>query len=154
MRRAGQHLAVVVDEYGGTDGIVTLEDLIEEIAGEMVQGAGDAPAAVSGLDEAQEIDGRTNLDDLAESTAIELPPGPYDTVAGYLMARLGRLPAEGDTVVVQGRALTVLEMDGRRVARIAVGAVGPPAGTGVGNDQETRPPAEFRAGIDARETRR
>jgi len=126
MRRSGQHLAVVVDEYGGTDGIVTLEDLIEEIAGEMVaDGARGPTVAEPEAAGAHEVDGRINLDDFAEVTGLELPVGPYDTVAGYLMARLGRLPAEGDAAAVDGRMLTVLEIDGRRVARIAVSPADP-----------------------------
>ncbi len=119
MRGAGQHLAVVVDEYGGTDGIVTLEDLVEEIVGEMTSDVrrGVAPSARAG-----EVDGMLNLDDFREATGLELPAGPYNTVAGYLMARLGRLPVEGDSVSVHGRALTVASMEARRITRIKVGS--------------------------------
>jgi len=101
MRSAGQHLAVVVDEYGGTDGIVTIEDLVEEIVGEMrsddeePDGRHALPAGYQG-----EVDGRLNLDDFEEQTGISLEPGPYDTAAGFLMARLGRVPREGDVVQV------------------------------------------------------
>lgn len=127
MRRSGQHLAVVVDEYGGTDGIVTLEDLIEEIAGEMLPRRADGgTAADPEAAAAHQLDGRTNLDDFAEVTGLELPPGPYDTIAGYLMSRLGRVPDEGDAVDVGGRLITVVDMDGRRVAKVAVNAA-PPA---------------------------
>jgi putative hemolysin len=121
LRGSGEYLAVVVDEYGGTDGIVTLEDLLEEIVGEMMeQDSAKPPGAVQAIGRHEEVDGRLNLDDFAEATGISLPPGPYDTAAGYLMAGLGRLPEPGDSVVCEDRVLTVSAMDGRRIARIEV----------------------------------
>jgi putative hemolysin len=121
MRRENQHLAIVVDEYGGTDGIVTLEDLIEEVIGEIydeydeeVDQDRQAPGGP------REVDGLLNLDDFAEVTGLRLPDGPYETVAGYVLAELGRLPQVGDTITVDGRTLTVLELDGRRIARLRV----------------------------------
>jgi putative hemolysin len=122
MRRENQHMAIVVDEYGGTDGIVTLEDLIEEVIGEIYD---EYDAAVAAEEDAapdgpQDVDGLLNLDDFTEATGLRLPEGPYETVAGYVLAELGRLPAVGDTVEVEGRTLTVLELDGRRIARLSV----------------------------------
>jgi putative hemolysin len=122
MRRENQHMAIVADEYGGTDGIVTLEDLIEEVIGEIydeydAEVAAEEDAAPDGP---QEVDGLLNLDDFAEVTGLRLPDGPYETVAGYVLAELGRLPEVGDTVEVEGRTLTVLELDGRRIARLSV----------------------------------
>jgi putative hemolysin len=114
MRREGHHLAVVVDEYGQTDGIVTLEDLVEELVGE-VHGDGD-----DGSDGELGIDGRTNLNDFAERCGFPLPAGPYETVGGFVMARLGRLPHPGDEVAVGGRRLVVTECEGRRVSRVSV----------------------------------
>jgi putative hemolysin len=122
MRRENQHLAIVVDEYGGTDGIVTLEDLIEEVIGEIYDeyDAEVAPEDGERPDGPREVDGLLNLDDFTEVTGLRLPEGPYETVAGYVLAELGRLPGIGDTVEVEGRTLTVLELDGRRIARLSV----------------------------------
>ncbi|WP_433214566.1 hemolysin family protein [Dactylosporangium sp. CS-047395] len=116
MRREGHHLAVVVDEYGGTAGIVTLEDLIEELVGE-IHDEYDAPPGPPRVDE---VDGRLNLADLAERIGLTLPTGPYETVAGFLMARLGKVPAVGDQVRHDGWHLQVSTVEGRRVARVKV----------------------------------
>jgi putative hemolysin len=121
MRRENQHVAIVVDEYGGTDGIVTLEDLIEEVIGEIYdEYDAEAPEDGGHADGPQEVDGLLNLDDFTEATGLRLPEGPYETVAGYVLAELGRLPEIGDTVEVEGRELRVLELDGRRIARLSV----------------------------------
>ncbi len=121
MRREGSHLAVVVDEYGGTAGIVTLEDLVEELVGDIRDEydveEGATAAAIGGL---LDIDGLTNIEDFAEQTGVSLPEGPYETVAGYVVARLGRLPATGDTVDHGGVRLEVLDVDGRRASRLRV----------------------------------
>ncbi|KOX05672.1 putative hemolysin [Micromonospora profundi] len=138
MRRERHHLAVVIDEYGGTAGIVTLEDLIEELVGEIHDEYDTAPDPVHGGLPAV-VDGRLNLADFAERTGVVLPDGPYETVGGYVMAALGRLPVTGDEVTVPagpaddggldpgdppgGWLLRVLALDGRRVARLAVSAV-------------------------------
>jgi putative hemolysin len=121
MRRNGDHLAVVVDEYGGTAGIVTLEDLIEELVGDIRDeyDVGDDEAKqLRGGD--LEVDGLLNLDDFAEATDSALPDGPYETVAGAIMATLGRLPRNGDAVELDGIRLKVTKMDGRRIARVRV----------------------------------
>jgi putative hemolysin len=121
MRRNGDHLAVVVDEYGGTAGIVTLEDLIEELVGDIrdeYDVTDDEAKQFPGGD--LEVDGLLNLDDFADATGTELPDGPYETVAGAIMATLGRLPRTGDAVELGGIRLKVTKMDGRRVARVRV----------------------------------
>jgi putative hemolysin len=128
MRKENRHFAIVVDEYGGTDGIVTLEDLIEEVIGDIYDEY-DEDVATDSDEPAEgphEVDGLWNLDDFAEATGLKLPEGPYETVAGYVLAELGRLPVVGDTVTVEGRTLSVLELDGRRIARISVSAAPQP----------------------------
>ena len=121
MRREGQHLAVVVDEYGGTAGIVTLEDLIEEVIGDIRDeyDVGSAePRTLRGGD--IEVDGLLNLDEFTEQTGVVLPEGPYETVAGYVMNALGHVPKAGEAVEAPGVRLKVATLDGRRIARVRV----------------------------------
>ncbi|HEV2343535.1 MAG TPA: hemolysin family protein [Actinocrinis sp.] len=119
MRRDSFHLAIVLDEYGGTAGIVTLEDLVEEVIGDIRDEYDIARARVTRLRDGDlELDGLINLEDFHEETGIELTDGPYETLAGYIMARLGRVPAVGDQVTFDGLKLTVHAMDGRRISRV------------------------------------
>lgn len=128
MRRRSTHLAIVLDEYGGTAGIVTLEDLVEELIGDIKDEYDAAEGETTRLRSGDvEVDGLLNLDDFAEETGVELPDGPYETVAGFLAAQLGRVPSVGDEGTVDGYKLTVTEMDGRRVARVRVHHVSPEA---------------------------
>jgi putative hemolysin len=120
MRDEGQHLAIVVDEYGGTAGIVTMEDLVEELIGD-IRDEYDVEEDVVILPAGEiEIDGLTNLNDFATETGIRLPDGPYETLAGFVMAMLGHVPAAGERVEVTDFELTVTEMDGRRIAKVRV----------------------------------
>ena len=101
MRQAGQHIAIVVDEYGGTDGMVTLEDLIEELVGEIWDEYDDEERRTRlSLHESRILDGSTILQDFAVRTGIHLPEGPYETVAGWMLARLGRIARDGDVVEI------------------------------------------------------
>jgi putative hemolysin len=145
MRREWAHLAIVVDEYGGTAGIVTLEDLVEELIGDIRDeyDIGESPATRLPRGEV-DVDGLLNLDEFAEQTGIELPEGPYETVAGYVLATLGEVPSPGDSTRVPGFVITVTEMDGRRIARLRVTPVpqGPPTGQIIpgGTHQPPGPP--------------
>ncbi len=98
MRRASSHIAIVLDEYGGTAGIVTMEDLVEELVGDITDEYDIVSEDRSTFRGALVVDGLTSLDDFADKTGFVLPEGPYDTVAGFFMARLGQLPAIGDVV--------------------------------------------------------
>ncbi|MFC8451323.1 hemolysin family protein [Kitasatospora sp. NPDC057223] len=126
MRREGHHLAIVVDEYGGTAGIVSLEDLVEEVIGEIRdEYDSQEPTTTRRLaGGGMELDGLLNLGDFTEETGVTVPEGPYETVAGYVVAELGRLPLDGDQVrMADGVLLTVAKLEGRRIARLRVSAV-------------------------------
>ena len=132
MRRTSSHLAIVLDEYGGTAGIVTMEDLVEELVGDITDEYDvitEHPANARGE---EVVDGLTTLDEFTERTGLVLPEGPYDTLAGYFMAQLGRLPSVGDVAEVEVGAgenasegmarleLQVSELDGRRASAFVV----------------------------------
>lgn len=122
LRRARVHIAVVVDEYGGTDGIVTLEDLVEELVGEIEDeyDADDVAPARAGVGEFA-VDARLTIEECAERSGLVLPDGPYETVAGYVVARLGHLGAVGDQVEgPDGERIVISAVSGRRVTEVTV----------------------------------
>ena len=128
MRRGGHHLAVVADEYGGTAGIVTLEDLVEELVGDIhdeYDQGGATPAHAVRPGSPFEVDGLLNLEDFAEESGVVLPDGPYETVAGWFVSQLGRLPAIGDQLSVASAGFEVIELDGRRISRLRVTPIVP-----------------------------
>nr|WP_216077325.1 hemolysin family protein [Isoptericola sediminis] len=117
MRQEGIHLAVVRDEYGGTDGIATLEDLVEELVRD-IRAEPDPRSPELGTDE---VDAGLTLEDFARETGIELPEGPYETAAGFVLAALGRIAVPGDVVRVAGTTLTVTAVDRQRIRALHVG---------------------------------
>jgi CBS domain containing-hemolysin-like protein len=120
-RRTNQHMAIVVDEYGGTEGIVTLEDLLEEIVGE-IEDEFDLPdESVEQVDEdTVRIDGTFPIDDFNEQFRTELPVEDYHTIAGFVFGQLGRAPERGDEVNHDGMLFRVEEVEGQRIDKLAV----------------------------------
>jgi putative hemolysin len=124
LQRRKVHIAIVLDEYGGTAGLVTIEDLIEEIVGE-IQDEYDVeePMIVTLSDDEARVDGRAAIDDLVEhfgATLDEEDREQYDTVGGLVYHEIGGVPEVGDTVEVDGLTLTVESTDGRRVGKVLV----------------------------------
>lgn len=122
LREHGMQMAVVVDEYGGTAGVVTLEDVIEELVGEVADEHDPRRAGVHRTaDDSWSVPGLLRPDELVESTGVTVPDdGAYETLGGLVMARLGRVPHAGDVVQVPRAVLQVEQMDGRRVERLRV----------------------------------
>ncbi len=120
-RRTNQHMAIVIDEYGAMEGIVTLEDLLEEIVGE-IEDEFDLPdESVEQVDEdTVRIDGTFPIDDFNEQFHTELPQEDYHTIAGFVFGQLGRAPEPGDEVVYDGVRFEVLELEGSRIERLQV----------------------------------
>ena len=120
LRAQGLQLAVVVDEYGGTSGVVTLEDVVEEIVGEVADEHDRSRSGSRRLrDGSWVVPGLWRPDELRDRVGAEVPDdGAYETVGGYLMARLGRVPLVDDQVELSGGALRVVRMEGRRVDRV------------------------------------
>jgi putative hemolysin len=122
MRTQGQHLAIVLDEYGGTDGIVTLEDLVEVLIGD-IRDEYDVDESEVLVEERTgdfEVDGLISIEDLIEETKLDIPEGPYETASGFVMHFLGRIPQVNDVVNVNGLRITVLTMEGKRAGQLLI----------------------------------
>jgi len=122
MRNQRQHLAIVLDEYGGTDGIVTLEDLVECLIGDIKDeyDTDEDDVSIEARTGDFEIDGLISLDDLRDQTGIDIPDGPYETASGFVMHFLGRIPVAHDVVSINGIRITVLTMEGKRAGQLAI----------------------------------
>jgi CBS domain containing-hemolysin-like protein len=120
-RKANQHMAIVVDEYGSFEGIVTLEDLLEEIVGE-IEDEYDLPdESVEQLGDGRiRIDGTFPIDDFNEQFGQELPQDDYHTIAGFVFGALGRAAEAGDEVLWNGLRFQVVDVDGPRIERLEV----------------------------------
>lgn len=125
LREHGLQMAVVVDEYGGTSGVVTLEDVVEELVGDVADEHDPRRAGVHPVgDGAWSVPGLLRPDELTEQTGLAVPEeGAYETLGGLVMALLGRVPVVGDVVQVAGVVLRVEAMDGRRVSRVLISEV-------------------------------
>jgi len=130
MQKGRNPLAIVVDEYGGATGIVTLEDIVEQIVGEIQDEHDRTPATVEQLpDGSYWVGGRTHIDELNEALDWSLPKHDYETVAGLVLATLHRIPRMGEVLQLPGYTITVLEADARRVAAVKIApTAAPPAG--------------------------
>ena len=122
MREQGQHVAIVLDEYGGTDGIVTLEDLVECLIGDIRDeyDVHETELSIEGRTGDFEVDGLISIEDLVEQIEIDIPEGPYETASGFVMHSLGRIPKEHDVVAIEGLRITVLSMEGKRAGQLLI----------------------------------
>ena len=134
-------IAVVVDEYGGTEGIITMEDLLESIVGNMQDEYDKEEEEIQREGENRfSVDGTASVDEISDLTGVQLPEGDYDTVAGLVMEHLGRIPKPGEhpRVKIKNLTMTVEEMDDRRIARITIEKE--PAPPSAGGSESGTPP--------------
>ncbi len=125
MQRKGIHIAVVVDEYGAVTGIVTIEDLIEEIVGEIRDEFDEEKPVIKLRDGSYLIDASISIRDLKDDYGIDIPASPdYDTMGGFVITRLQRIPATGETFNADGWNIKIVQIIGKRIARVILKPVG------------------------------
>lgn len=120
LRKTRAHMAVVLDEYGGTAGIVTMEDLVEEVVGEIADEYDFASRESIVTDGVLELAGSLSLIDVRSDYRVQIPDGDWTTLGGYAFAKLGRLPRMGDRIPIPGGEMEVVAMDGRRIAALRI----------------------------------
>jgi putative hemolysin len=121
MQVAGIQMAIAVDEWGGTAGIVTLEQLLEEMVGQVHDELRPAEAEITAIDERTiDVDGALSVEEAREELGLDIPEGPYDTIAGYVLSQLGHIPAVGETVSIDHHRITVAEMRGLKVELLRI----------------------------------
>jgi len=126
MQHEKAHMAIVVDEYGGTAGLVTLEDLIEELVGEIVDEYDVEEAKVEPLANGDvRVNARMPIDEINDLLSVEFPQGDWDTVGGFVFNLLGHVPVEGESVDYDGRRLRAEKVQGRRIGRVRISRLGP-----------------------------
>ena len=114
-------MAILIDEYGGMAGVVTMEDLVEEIVGELDDELEHDESELRTIDDRTSVvEGQIRVEDVNEELDLDIPAGDYETLAGFILARLGRLPSKGDSLTYKNVRLTVLEMEGPRIVRIEI----------------------------------
>ena len=124
LRKTRAHMAVVLDEYGGTAGIVTMEDLVEEVVGDIADEYDFASRESIVTDGVLELAGSLSLIDVRSDYRIQIPEGDWTTLGGFAFAKLGRLPRMGDRIPIPGGEMEVVAMDGRRIAALRIHRVG------------------------------
>ena len=119
MRRTHKHMAIVIDEYGGTAGLITLEDILEELVGE-IEDEYDRTATVTtpSPEGVHVLDGLLRPDEVEEICGFKIPEGDYDTLAGFLLSRFDRIPKRGDHIAADKWEFKVISMVGRRISRV------------------------------------
>jgi putative hemolysin len=121
MRDQHQRMAILIDEYGGMAGVVTLEDLIEEIIGDIDDNQQDPDQVPQQIDERTTVvEGQMRVEDANQELGLHLPSGDYETLAGFILAKVGRLPNQGDVITHDGVRLMITEMQGPRIKRVEV----------------------------------
>jgi putative hemolysin len=119
MQAAGSQMAIAVDEFGGTAGIVTLEQLLEEMVGQVHDELAPRAAEITQIDgQTVQVSGALSIEETREELGIDIPDGPYDTIAGYVLSRLGHIPRVGETVDVEQYRITVTEMRSVRIQQL------------------------------------
>jgi CBS domain containing-hemolysin-like protein len=133
MRRNKLSIAIVVDEYGGTAGLVTVEDLLEEIVGEIADEFDRDEETIHRISDSEAIlDARVSIDELEELFGVKVEEGDFDSVGGFVLSHLGKMPTAGEEVRVDGLVVRILSVSGRRIKRVRVIKEEPPPGNGNG----------------------
>jgi CBS domain containing-hemolysin-like protein len=130
------HMAVVVDEYGGTAGLVTIEDLLEEIVGEIQDEYDAEEPAIEEISETEYLfDARVSLDEVSKLLGVELPAEGGDTLGGFVYSQLGKVPAVGDTIELRNVHIEVLSVAGRRIKQVRAAVMPESATTGESGEE-------------------